>query len=155
MKEYFMKLFKYNEWANNRIIEALMDQQSENMENYLQIFSHLLSVQKVWLDRLLNNKIIYELWDSKTLEGCIKMSKESTSGWLKYLESISDEEFSKILEYTNTKGVQLQDTLEDILAHIINHSTYHRAQIALLLRRDNLTPPATDYILFVRELNEK
>jgi uncharacterized damage-inducible protein DinB len=42
--------------------------------------------------------------------------------------------------------------LGDLIQHIFNHSTYHRGQVALLLRQLGHQPPATDYRLFLTEV---
>jgi uncharacterized damage-inducible protein DinB len=36
-------------------------------------------------------------------------------------------------------------TLGELIHHALNHSTYHRGQVALLLRQLGHTPPFTDY----------
>lgn len=149
MKEYFIKLFRYNEWANNQVLEAFM-QPMENDEEVTRLFSHVVSVQKLWLDRIQNNNIIFEFWNNYSIEGCIKISKESSSAWLKYLEGLTEGDFSKMIAYVNSKGEHYENTIEDILAHVINHSTYHRAQIAFLLRRADVVPPVTDYVFYRR-----
>jgi uncharacterized damage-inducible protein DinB len=40
--------------------------------------------------------------------------------------------------------------VEDILLQIFLHGTYHRGQVALLLRQGEATPAPTDYIAYVR-----
>lgn len=35
--------------------------------------------------------------------------------------------------YSNIKGEKFTSTLDDILIHVFNHSTYHRGQVALLV----------------------
>ncbi|MGE5431547.1 MAG: DinB family protein [Syntrophomonadaceae bacterium] len=149
MKEYFIKLFRYNEWANNQVLEAFM-QPVDNAEDITRLFSHIISVQKLWLDRIQNNKVIFEFWNNYSVEGCIKISKESSSDWLKFLESLEEEDFSNKISYVNTKGEAYQNSIEDILAHVINHSTYHRAQIAMMLRKAEAVPPVTDYVFYRR-----
>ncbi|HEX2865780.1 MAG TPA: DinB family protein [Ignavibacteriales bacterium] len=149
MKEYFIKLFRYNEWANNQVLEAFM-QPLENSDEVTRLFSHIISVQKLWLDRIRNNKIIFEFWNNDSIEGCIKISKESSSDWLKFLEALTEEGFSEKISYVNSKGEHYQNTVEDILSHVINHSTYHRAQIAMLLRKADAVPPVTDYVFYRR-----
>jgi uncharacterized damage-inducible protein DinB len=42
-------------------------------------------------------------------------------------------------------------TLAELIHHIVNHSTYHRGQVVLLLRQLGHTPPSTDYRLFLSE----
>jgi uncharacterized damage-inducible protein DinB len=34
---------------------------------------------------------------------------------------------------------------------VINHATYHRGQLATLLRQLGRTPPSTDYVRYLRE----
>lgn len=40
-------------------------------------------------------------------------------------------------------------SLVQTMQHVLNHSTYHRGQVALLLRQLGHTPPATDYRVFL------
>ena len=43
-------------------------------------------------------------------------------------------------------------TLGELIQHALNHSTYHRGQVALLLRQLGHTPPFTDYHDFLAEV---
>jgi len=42
-------------------------------------------------------------------------------------------------------------TLGELVQHALNHSTYHRGQVALLIRRLGHAPPVTDYHDFLAE----
>jgi uncharacterized damage-inducible protein DinB len=42
-------------------------------------------------------------------------------------------------------------SLASLMQHLVNHSTYHRGQIALMLRQLDAVPPATDFVVFLRE----
>jgi uncharacterized damage-inducible protein DinB len=42
------------------------------------------------------------------------------------------------------------NTIKDILFHMINHSTHHRAQIAMDMRNNKLEPLPLDYIFYKR-----
>jgi uncharacterized damage-inducible protein DinB len=55
-----------------------------------------------------------------------------------------------LVEYTNTKGEKFANTRQDILLHVVNHSTYHRGQIASALKHAGIDPPTTDYIFYKR-----
>src|SRR5690606_21461687 len=66
------------------------------------------------------------------------------------LEIILQSDFSAQLQYVNTKGIAFTNTVRDILFHIINHSTHHRAQVARALRQDGIAPPPSDYIFYKR-----
>jgi len=58
---------------------------------------------------------------------------------------------NRILEY---EGEKLANNIKDIVVHVINHSTYHRAQIALLVRQSGGEPAKTDYIVYQREFQK-
>ncbi|RYY11701.1 MAG: hypothetical protein EOO04_34785 [Chitinophagaceae bacterium] len=48
------------------------------------------------------------------------------------------------------RGKPANNSVRDMLFQVINHSTYHRAQIATEFRRMGIEPLASDYILFKR-----
>ncbi len=57
--------------------------------------------------------------------------------------------------YKNLKGSLFETLLSDILAHMVNHGSYHRGQIASLIKKSGGEPAGTDYIGYVRELDAK
>ena len=64
---------------------------------------------------------------------------------------IEEENLDKLISYQNSSGKIFSNKLSDILLHLFNHGTHHRAQISLLLRQNNIVPPKTDYIFYKRE----
>ena len=54
------------------------------------------------------------------------------------------------MAYVNSKGEQWSTTVEDILLHVVLHSSYHRGQVAYILRAGGFTPPYTDYVHCIR-----
>ena len=89
-----------------------------------------------------------------TIEECFVLSIEVTSKWINLLEGKNNEFLEKRLKYKNSKGEEFDNSLRDIVTHIINHSTYHRAQIAQLVKRAGGIPAVTDYIVYQRELQD-
>ncbi|MCH7396746.1 hypothetical protein MM236_02050 [Belliella sp. DSM 107340] len=59
-------------------------------------------------------------------------------------------DFNITADYSNSKGQKYSSSVRDILFHIINHSTYHRSQIASELKNQGIEPLITDYIFFKR-----
>jgi uncharacterized damage-inducible protein DinB len=35
--------------------------------------------------------------------------------------------------------------------HLVNHGSYHRGQVATMLRQSGVTPPGTDLVTFYRD----
>jgi uncharacterized damage-inducible protein DinB len=67
------------------------------------------------------------------------------------LESLTDELLIRRVSYENLEGVRWEYSLAEMMQHLANHSSYHRGQIAVLLRQLGQTPPATDFLVFLDE----
>lgn len=149
MKNYFYKLFNFNHWANHSVI-AFLNRETITDPKILRIASHILLAQENWYKRVLGPQQDVPVWDVLPLEEIIARLSFSDQQWVEYVATISESEFSKNLSYTNLAGEPQISELQDILAHVSNHATYHRGQIVYLIRELGMTPPSTDYIKFAR-----
>ena len=150
MKKYFLKLYQYNEWANNRVIKCLADQQVDD-EKVLSIFGHVLAAQLLWLYRIKNlAPPNVKLWGEYNLDTLQKMVNGANQQWTEFVES--NESFDREMTYTNYVGDLYTNNVETIMMHLVNHCSYHRAQVALLLRQKGFEPINTDLITFDRVL---
>jgi uncharacterized damage-inducible protein DinB len=150
MKEYYVHLFDYNDWANRLVINSLKENSPEN-EKIHSLFSHLIIAQILWLNRLKKEEYeIKDFWQLLDLNELDKLIERSTFDWKTFIKMQDEKELQSIYSYRNSKGKRYDNTLAQIMTHVINHSTYHRAQVAALLREENINPPLTDYIAFFR-----
>lgn len=148
MKDYFVRLYQYNQWANGRVLGALESQKVDN-EKILTLMSHVVSALFIWLSRIEGKSPdAYPLWKQYPLEELLKMNDEITKRWIKFVEGTDN--FNRELVYNNYVGDPYKNNVEQIMIHLVNHSTYHRAQVALLLRQQGLEPINTDFITYDR-----
>ncbi len=151
MRNHYIELFKYNDWANQKLLICLQKNKVSS-EKILSLYYHLIISQDIWLNRIENiSSDDISLWETKSLLDLIDMSNKSADRWLSFLENYQMNSLDEVIAYTNTKGVDYENKLVEILSHVTNHSTHHRAQISLLLRNDDIEPPATDYIFYNRD----
>jgi uncharacterized damage-inducible protein DinB len=54
------------------------------------------------------------------------------------------------MAFTLFNGTEDSQPLDVMVRHVVNHSTYHRGQIAAFIRQFGIKPPQTDYIAFAR-----
>jgi len=148
MKEHFINLFEYNDWANRKIFYVLRDI-TQPPKSILDILSHIILSQETWLGRI-KGEYTNSFWENVALSDLEKRSQTSTEDWLRLLNDSDEIDLDKKYAYHNTKGARFETSLKDIITHLINHSTYHRAQINLLLRQNNIEPAITDYIYYTR-----
>lgn len=149
--EDFATLFRYNRWASDRVLDTM--QTAEVVpERARELFSHLLRAQDVWYGRVEGTEHAdLDFWMTESLSACNERLNASTKRWQSVLDDRAEESLDQPIAYTNSKGTHFETPLRDVLTHVVNHGTHHRAQIALVLREADIAPPATDYIFFVRE----
>lgn len=150
MKEYFLKLYQYNAWANVLVFGALTQQKVEDEKIY-SLMSHVVVAQFLWLHRIKGlAPPPYELWQRYATVELMAMAEEAGKMWLSFIEE--EDNFNRELTYTNFVGLPYTNNVEQIMIHLVNHSTYHRGQVALLLRQLGYNPINTDYITYDRIL---
>jgi uncharacterized damage-inducible protein DinB len=149
MKTYFIKLFDYDRYANLLIIETI--KKTSNPDQAVRLMAHMLAAQQVWLGRCKNesatNYILWPDWKADALE---PMINENHQRLINFLEYLSPDDFENNISYRNSKGDGFENKLSDILAHVINHGTHHRAQAGQHLKLAGADLPVTDYIFYLR-----
>jgi uncharacterized damage-inducible protein DinB len=150
MKKYFLKLYQYNAWASDRVLKCLNSQGVKD-EKILTLMGHIVAAQFLWLHRIKGlpaPKV--KLWGSYTLAQLLDMAADAGKQWIEYVESTDD--FDRELTYRNYVNDPYTNNVETIMIHLVNHSSYHRAQIAMLLRQKGMEPVNTDFITYDRVL---
>ena len=52
------------------------------------------------------------------------------------------------MHYKNTKGMPFQAPLGQLITHVVNHGTHHRAETGMLLERLGRSPGDMDYVYY-------
>jgi len=147
--EYFRRQFAYDEWANREVLAALRGSSGDASTRSLQLIAHVLSAERLWLERLQQRPQSLPVWPQWSLEHCGQHSAELARLWREYLHA--QPELSQAVSYKNSKGEPWTSTVQDILTHVVMHSAYHRGQIASHMRASGETPAYTDFIHCVRQ----
>lgn len=154
MKNFFIRLFNYDRFANEAILQVLVS--FGQPAKAVQLMTHLLMAQQIWYNRCNGLPLpAGALWqdDGKVEEYAAAIVKNN-GDWIAYLETLRDDDFSKVFNYNNLKGEPFASNLSDIIMQVINHGTHHRAQIGQQLKFAGAeTLPVTDYIAFTRQIN--
>lgn len=150
MLEHISSLLSYDDWANHEVLNSLraLDVPPARSINLL---AHIVSAERLWLERLLMQKQTLPVWLQFTLEECRFEVDRLPSLWKSYLTSLGEAGLSESVAYRNTKGESFSSRKQDILLHVVMHSAYHRGQIAADMRAAGFTPAYTDFIHAVRQ----
>ncbi len=110
---------------------------------------HIVAAQFLWLHRIKGlPPPDVKLWGTYTLDQLLVMAEDAGQQWIDFVES--NENFDRELTYKNYLNEPYTNNVEMIMIHLVNHSSYHRAQIAMLLRQKGFEPINTDFITYDR-----
>jgi uncharacterized damage-inducible protein DinB len=152
MDEFIMcpKLFDYDYWANSETLTSLKTVGS-GADKPRKTFNHVIGAQRIWLARFENPAPpSAQPWPDMTLEECALAIEDLRQRWKELLDSLTPEKLAGELAYRNLKGVEFKTPIQDVLMHLILHSTYHRGQTAAAVREAGGKPASTDYVVYCR-----
>lgn len=142
------KFSKYNNWANSLLLTALKENESLVPGSCIRLFSHIVNAQTIWVARINGFVPAVTVWQVHDLETCALLLEKSADALAQI--AYPDIPDSRIITYKTFAGDSYETAVADILLHVCNHGTYHRAQIAKDMKLNNLEPVNTDYIQFIR-----
>ncbi len=148
-KEYFIELSEYNIWANDIAcswLEKISDEQWKtpvisSFPSLYETVLHLAASEKLWVERLKKYtklEILVNTFNGSK-EHLINIWKKASLDFKNFIEHMPDDQFQEKLLFKNTKGVEFNQPYYQLLAHVINHATYHRGQLVTMLRQVGFT----------------
>jgi uncharacterized damage-inducible protein DinB len=161
-RDYLLLLIDFHYWARDRVLAAadpLTPEQYErpmgnSFSSVRDTLNHIYQAEWIWYSRwngvspttfpagqLPDVATLRERWSE--LEGNVRA----------FLDSAGEAGLSHVFEYRLMSGKEGASPLWQMVAHVVNHATYHRGQVTTLLRQLGAVPPkSTDMITFFREL---
>jgi len=159
--EMLRTLFAYDTWANSRTFDAcsaltheqFLRNMGSSFPSVRDTLAHIVGAQWVWLERF-NGRIPPGLPKSEEFPEFAVLREragEVQHDLNRYVQSLMPEDVAAMFEYRDLKGNAHRNYRWQVLQHLANHGTYHRGQIASLLRQIGVKPISTDLIAFYRE----
>ena len=145
MKDHFKTLFEHEYWANTKILATIMTAE-QCPAKVIELFSHVIATQRIWLDRINGDTSEVKVWEVFEKEIMLELLEINFTDIIK---TIDNQDINQLITYQSSKGEQYTRTVKQILTHLTLHATYHRGQVVLLLKPHVEVLPSTDYIFFV------
>ena len=165
MKKFIREYAAFNVWATERICSvasALNDEQLEkeiisSFPSIRKTLLHLWDAQLVWINRL--EGVSLKAFPSETFSGANAEVIEGLMNTSKRLKELTDgydkEKLRSIKKYATFQGGIVTSSVYQVLAHVFNHSTYHRGQLVTMFRQIGVTGiPKLDLIFYYREVKK-
>lgn len=154
-------LFKYNEWANLRILERASTLTARQLTVEAEVshgslfgtLVHVFGAESLWRQRCQQRISPVRMPSSSDFPDLHRLE----TSWLAemdlmrdYVAGLRSGDLDESIEYTNTKGVPYSTPVWQILLHVINHSTQFRSEAAVLLSLAGASPGDLDLIVYLR-----
>jgi uncharacterized damage-inducible protein DinB len=154
-------LFAYDNWANERIFEAVSALSEADYTRDLKsshggvqgTLTHIVATDKIWLSRWVGNPEmqLMAVSEAPTLADLKDVWEDVARRTAKFLGALNDKKVLETFSWTSPKGDCLTHVYAHAFQHVVNHSTYHRGQITSFLRQLGAKPAGTDLITFYRQ----
>lgn len=156
LRDYFLTLLTAETQASERTLDSLatvpaIQQTSESYQRALGVMAHVMIAKRVWMLRVCSETWKVDDWfPAWPIEQTRKEASELDALWRRYLNDMADGGFDGAVAYRMSDGTQAESKIVDIIAHVFNHATYHRGQVARIVHQLGGTRAATDLIVFTR-----
>ncbi|CAM3629948.1 DinB family protein [Mesobacillus zeae] len=170
MKQTGLKLYDYHVWANNKFFVCLKELPEEVYEQNIQsvfpsiaeALAHIYIVDTVWLG-IMRGKEFEEVKESslkaveevkgKSIEEMEQLFKTVSKQYKEFFKSEHD--LDKPVAPVHPHFGRLETSITELIQHVVNHGTYHRGNIAAMIRQLGHKGVSTDYIFYLYEENGK
>ena len=157
-KQNILTLYKYNQWANARILSA-----AENLsqDQFLadatfphggvrSTLVHILFAEWIWRSRWQGESPNFRIRPAEfpTFASLRARWMQEETSLMGFVNELTDEKLNTPFQYKTTKGEPHEQILWKAMAHVVNHGTQHRAEAAALLTDYGCSPGDVDMIGF-------
>jgi uncharacterized damage-inducible protein DinB len=154
----FRRWFEYEEDSHAKVLASLETVPADHRtgpeyRKAVSLFAHIVAGRRIWLGRLgiLPPAAGGLFPNDPDLADVVGQWEAVRSAWAKYLAGLTDADLEREFEYQSLDAGRFRNRVEEILAQLFGHSSYHRGQIAVLVRAAGGTPAITDLVFWCRE----
>lgn len=147
MTSFFKDLFEYGHHFNQKLYDVFNESPDKTSEKSIKLFNHILNAHQIWNNRINPKQTTFGVWELHDIQDLKSIDETNYRQTLQILDRF---DLNEPINYKISTGQPFSSKICDILFHVINHSTYHRAQIATEFKQHGLEPLVTDYIFYKR-----
>ena len=139
-REDMLLLLDYNYWATDRVLELSHGPSADascdaaapvSGQTIHSTLVHTMDAERIWRMRCQGRSAHDRLTDPAdfpVLADLLQQWAAEEHAIRTYVQSLTDADLSGVVRYRNTKGAVFEQTLWQILSHVVNHGTQHRGR---------------------------
>ncbi|MEY8350607.1 DinB family protein [Bacillus cereus] len=157
-------MYKYHVWANGVIIDRLKELPQDIYHKEIQrgfssvskVLSHIYLTDYAWFDIILGKSMneamvstnqLKEQMETKSIEEMKKLFQDLSERNKALLNSQDD--IDKLIVVDNPYAGLLETSISESVLHVVTHGSYHRGNIATMLRQMGHTSVMQDFGLYL------
>lgn len=154
-------LYDYNYWANHRALDACAVLSAHQFAQPIvasfpsvrDTLVHIFGAEWIWHERWHGRSptALPALTEVASLTGLRERWAPLEARVRAFVAQLTPEALDRVLQYRTTDGQAYAQPLVQQLQHLVNHGTYHRGQVTMMLRQLGAAPVATDLIAYYRQ----
>ncbi|QTD39518.1 DinB family protein [Sporosarcina sp. Te-1] len=163
-----IQMYDYHVWANNQVFARLKELPREIYDQEItsvfpsiaDTLAHIFMTDTIWLGVMQGKAMdviqasmreAQEKIGDKRLETIEALFEESANAYRSFFVEAGDMEKEVFPEHP--KFGRLETNLAELVHHVVNHGTYHRGNVAAMIRQQGESGVPTDYIFYLYEIN--
>jgi uncharacterized damage-inducible protein DinB len=158
VKTYLETLYNYNYWANHRYLKAaealteegLLRKQGHSWDSVHAVLVHMMSAETIWLKRWQGEAPKGHLSpdDFPTLASIQKDWAELETKMRGFLAAQNEQSLQEDTICTGFNGGTFHLPLWQMIAHVPNHNTHHRGELAAMFALMNVPHPEEEVVQY-------
>jgi uncharacterized damage-inducible protein DinB len=161
-KEELALLFRYNRWANRRVLSAcralpaaqLFTAAPVSFGNLMGTLAHIYGAEVTWRLRLQDGQSPQRLPTDRDFLSLPELEAQwrmEEAAMQRFLDSLSEDDLHRVVDYATLSGTPQRNVLWQALTHVVFHGTQFRSEAGAALAHSGHSPGDLDLILYLRE----
>jgi len=159
MRDVVAVMYRYNDWANQRILDTAARLSSEQYRtdagasfgSVHDTLVHIVGVQWLWLSRWKGTSppALPRADAFPDLPAVRRRGAEVEAETREFVAALSEPDLERVVDYVNTEGERWAYPVWQQMLHLVNHGTQHRSEVAMVLTRFGHSPGWLDFLYFI------
>lgn len=161
--DYLRVLLGFHYWARDRVMaaaEALTPEQyatplGSSFSSIRDTLNHVYNAEWIWYSRWNGVSPTSFPKDEMPDPATLRAKWSEMEGNVRaYIDAAGDSGLDRVIEYRLMSGKEGASPLWQMVAHVVNHASYHRGQVTTMLRQlGAVAPQSQDMIAYFREVD--
>lgn len=136
MKRYFEEMFAFEGWANESLLAWM--EAHEEIPEATRVFAHTVAENHPWLHLMRGEAVPQGVHPEPdwSLAECRAQLGPTMDALASFVVSREEADFGGIVRSETPTGIVFENTLTELLTHLLNHAEHHRGQILWLIAKE-------------------